>query len=203
MSNDQHLENALPEHLRASVSALCDGELSPSESTFLLKRMSHDAQLQSQWQRFQSIGETLRGNADALDADAFSARVLSKIAAEKAVPPVTQMPIRNSTQKPWLKTLIGIGLAASVTWGALMFTSPAQQDQPAHEFADATPVTVASPVVGIHTVSGRIGSSYSIPVDQNSQLLMQSMDSFLLEHAQSSPASPLSPALYLQDNVVQ
>jgi negative regulator of sigma E activity len=202
MNSDQHLVNALPEHLRESVSALCDGELSTSESTFLLKRMSHDAQLQSQWQRFQSIGETLRGNAEALDADAFSARILSKIAAEKAALPVTQTPPRNSAQKPWLKTLMGIGLAASVTWGALMFTSVAQQDQ-AQEFADATPVTVASPVVGIHTVSGRIGSRYSIPADQNSQLLMQSMDSFLLEHAQISPATPLSPALYLQDNAVQ
>jgi negative regulator of sigma E activity len=206
MSTDNKHSNSsndpVSEHLRENVSALCDGELSASESAFMLKRMSHDAQLQAQWQRFQSIGETLRGNADALDADALSARILSKIAAEKAAMPVHSN-AQKPMQKPWLKTLIGFGLAASVAWGALLFADPGNEVAPAHEFADATPVTVASPVVGIHTVSGRIGSSYSMPVDQNSQLLMQSMDTFLLEHAQGSPASPLSPAVYLQVNAAQ
>ena len=86
MNNDiNSMPTELPsEHLSESLSALVDGELNTTESAFLIKRMAHDAELNTQWRRFQGIGEVLRGHAQILDSDSFSARVLSKIADAQA-----------------------------------------------------------------------------------------------------------------------
>ena len=200
------VENSLPEHLKESVSALFDGELSHSEGAFLVKRLSHDAELRSQWQSYQCIGEVLRGNSAALNADAFSARILAKIAEEKSTTSTslksahTGQSENSARRGRWLKTSLGLGIAASVAWTALMLTnSGVNIGSSKAEFAEATPITVASPVVSMHTVSGRIGSSYAEANNANNALLMQSMETFLLQHATRTPASPLSPVVYLQD----
>ena len=49
-------------HNRQQLSALMDGELSPDEARFLLRRLQHDEELGSTWERWQLCGDVLRGD---------------------------------------------------------------------------------------------------------------------------------------------
>ena len=213
----------LSEHLRESLSALVDGELNSTESAFLIKRMAHDAELNTQWQRFQGIGEVLRGHAQILDTDSFSARVLSKIADAQA--DTANAPQHVAIQKTSAATAAridrmnrltisrmtlnrfgaGIAIAAAVAWAALLLPQRIQTE-PATQLAaqTAAPLTLASPVVSMRTVSGHIGAelSSSLSSNQSNGLLAQSMDAFLLEHVQRSPISPISDAVYLSSPAI-
>lgn len=213
MNNDNHSnlpelseQSLASEPLRESLSALIDGELSASEAAFLIKRMTHDTELNSQWQRFQGIGEVLRGQAQVLESDSFSARVLSKIAADSASttrqsPLEQSMPLSNRFNRYTLSRFgTGIAIAAAVAWAALLLPQRYQAElEPPQIAQTAAPLTLASPVVSMRTVSGHIGGEVMPGSVQNTALLAQSMDSFLLEHVQRSPISPISDAVYLQN----
>ena len=205
--NDTKSPELLSEHLRESLSALVDGELGVTEATFLIKRMTHDAELNAQWQRFQEIGEVLRGQAQILESDNFSARVLSKIALDAAnaasmqAAPDKQAPAASNyrlNRQTLGRFGTGLAIAAAVAWAALLLPQRFQADTAAPIAAQtAAPLTLASPVVSMRTVSGHIGADVISNADQNNALLAQSMDAFLLEHVQRSPISPISDAVYL------
>jgi negative regulator of sigma E activity len=208
MNNDNDLNSPelLSEHLRESLSALVDGELSTTEAAFLIKRMAHDAELNAQWQRFQGIGEVLRGQAQALDSDNFSARILSKIANADIVNAGQKAAITHASAATSLRFNrqslgrfgAGIAIAAAVAWAALLLPQRFQVEiAPQATAQTAAPLTLASPVVSMRTVSGHIGTGAGSSADQNNALLAQSMDAFLLEHVQRSPISPISDAVYL------
>ena len=223
MNNDiNSMPTELPsEHLSESLSALVDGELNTTESAFLIKRMAHDAELNTQWQRFQGIGEVLRGHAQILDSDSFSARVLSKIAdaqadsANAAQKAATQQAAaataatsdrmnRHKLNRITLNRFgAGIAIAAAVAWAALLLPQRIQTESAPQRVAQtAAPLTLASPVVSMRTVSGHIGAEVNSSSNQNNALLAQSMDAFLLEHVQRSPISPISDAVYLQSPAI-
>jgi negative regulator of sigma E activity len=211
----------LPENLRESLSALADGELSASESAFLLKRMQHDVTLNAQWERFQAIGDALRGNSEHLHTEDFSNGVMAKIQAlalveshvaqraiDKHESEVAQRAIdKNGSSshqsarhaykaKRGNRLWGGVALAAAVSWGALMLP----KSDPARETAQSTPapITLASPVVGIHQVSGRIGAGFYNSSDaSNSILVQQGMQRFMRQHLAQSPVAPTSGAAYL------
>ena len=210
----------LSEHLRESLSALVDGELNTTESAFLIKRMAHDNELNTQWQRFQGIGDVLRGHAQILDSDSFSARVLSKIAqadtanaAQKVAfqqASTTSAATNDRINHHKLNRLTlnrfgaGIAIAAAVAWAALLLPQRLQTESAPQPVAQtAAPLTLASPVVSMRTVSGHIGAEVSSSSNQNNVLLAQSMDAFLLEHVQRSPISPISDAVYLQSPAIR
>lgn len=213
-------EHLLPsEPLRESLSALLDGELGTTESAFLIKRMAHDADLNAQWQRFQGIGEVLRGQAQILEHDNFSARVLSRIAlAETQLanathafpePEITATKHKFNRQtfqrfsagtQPLKRFGAGVAIAAAVAWAALLLPQRYQADlSPPLAAQTEAPFTLASPVVSMRTVSGHIGGEVTSNSDQNEALLAQSMNAFLLEHVQRSSVSPTSDAVYLQN----
>jgi anti-sigma factor RsiW len=233
----------LPENLRESLSALTDGELSASESAFLLKRMQHDVALNAQWERFQAIGDALRGNSEHLHTEDFSKGVMAKIQAlaleesqvarsavdkhesqvarsavdkhesqvarsavdQHGSSPESQIGIAQSyprssgrafRAKSSNRLWGGVALAAAVSWGALMLP----KSDPARETAQSTPapITLASPVVGIHQVSGRIGAGFYNSSDaSNSILVQQGMQRFMRQHLAQSPVAPTSGAAYL------
>lgn len=100
-------------HYRQQLCALMDGDLPPDEARFLLRRLQHDAELGGCWERWQMIGESLRGRVAApLPAD-FSQRVAAAIAAE---PAVARAP---AGQSPRWARWGGGALAASVALVAL------------------------------------------------------------------------------------
>ncbi len=210
MNNDNNSSSPelLSEQLIESLSALVDGELSTTEAAFLIKRMAHDAELNAQWQRFQGIGEVLRGQAQVLDSDNFSARVLSKIAVAEANNVNAGQKIasgheviatnRRFNRQSMSRFGAGIAIAAAVAWAALLLPQRFQPEiAPQATAQTAAPLTLASPVVSMRTVSGHIGAGVGASADQNNVLLAQSMDAFLLEHVQRSPISPISDAVYL------
>ncbi|TWI03499.1 negative regulator of sigma E activity [Luteimonas cucumeris] len=122
-------------HYRQQLSALMDGDLPPDEARFLLRRLQHDTQLGDCWERWQLVGETLRGRAVApLPAD-FSQRVVAAIAAE----PVPTRAAATSTPR-WTRWGGG-ALAASVALIAVFMTqqqSP-QESRPAPRTVASTP----------------------------------------------------------------
>ena len=68
-------------HARQQLSALVDGELSPDEARFLLRRLEHDSELSGSFERWQLCGDVLRGRVTrAADPD-LGARVAAAIAA--------------------------------------------------------------------------------------------------------------------------
>ena len=213
-------EQQLPsEQLRESLSALLDGELNATEAAFLIKRMAHDDELNAQWQRFQGIGEVLRGQAQIVASDNFSARVLSRIALVETEsanvthafpkPQITATKHRFNRQtfkrfsagtQPLKRFGAGIAIAAAVAWAALLLPQAEQTDLAPPLLAQTeAPFTLASPVVSMKTVSGHLGGEVVSSSDQNNVLLAQSMDAFLLEHLQGAPIAPISDAVYLQN----
>ncbi|CCP12772.1 Sigma-E factor negative regulatory protein [Stenotrophomonas maltophilia SKK35] len=74
----------LDQRHREQLSALVDGELGADEARFLLRRMEHDPELAGCQERWQLLGDVMRGQAPALAPAGFSAAVSAAIAAEPA-----------------------------------------------------------------------------------------------------------------------
>ncbi|HSX65013.1 MAG TPA: RseA family anti-sigma factor, partial [Pseudoxanthomonas sp.] len=51
----------LDNHYHLQLSALMDGALAPDQARFLLRRLQHDEELTGCWERWQLLGDVLRG----------------------------------------------------------------------------------------------------------------------------------------------
>lgn len=123
---------------RRQLSAMLDGELSPDEAKFMLRRLQHDGDLAACWERWQVCGDMLRGTHHALLPSDFADRVARGLQADAAVavaPPQTVKPPRL------LRWGGGAALAASVALVAVFATR--QLPEPAQP-ADAA---VGQPLV--------------------------------------------------------
>ncbi|MFT4248533.1 MAG: RseA family anti-sigma factor, partial [Pseudomonas sp.] len=67
-------------HYRQQLSALIDGELAADETRFLLRRLEHDEELSGCHERWQMLGDVLRGAACAPAPADFAARVRAAVA---------------------------------------------------------------------------------------------------------------------------
>lgn len=87
-------------HHRRQLSAMLDGELSPDEAKFMLRRLQHDSELAACWERWQVCGDMLRGRGHALLPADFARRVANAIAdgGQAAVAPVA---MRSSRLARW------------------------------------------------------------------------------------------------------
>lgn len=109
-------------HHRQQLSALVDGELSPDEARFMLRRLEHDEALSGCHERWQLLGDVLRGQACAPAPADFAGRVHSAVAAEptpQAAPPSSTRAERRSGWRRWGG---GAALAASVAAIAMFMT---------------------------------------------------------------------------------
>jgi negative regulator of sigma E activity len=111
---------------REQLSAMMDGALSADETKFLLRRMEHDDALADCWERWQFVGDALRGQADrALPAD-FSRRVGRAIADDLALATIDEAPLavaaHGNARGSLLRWGSGAALAASVALAALIGT---------------------------------------------------------------------------------
>lgn len=129
----------LDQRHREQLSALLDGELGADEARFLLRRMEHDPELAGCQERWQLMGDVMRGQAPALAPAGFSAAVAAAIAAE----PVPQAePRRQVRRGGWRAWGGGAALAASVAAVALfMGGEKLQQAAPGEPLA---PQVIAS-----------------------------------------------------------
>ena len=101
----------LDQRHREQLSALVDGELGADEARFLLRRMEHDPELSGSQERWQLLGDVMRGQASLLAPAGFSAAVAAAIAAEPAPQAEPRRQVRRTGWRAWGG---GAALAASV-----------------------------------------------------------------------------------------
>ena len=107
----------LDRYHRQQLSAMLDGELSPDQARFMLRRLQHDVELAERWERWQMSGDVLRGQRNALLPADFASRVSMAITDEQSQP--VQQPARSGGQRV-LRWGGGAALAASVAMAALL-----------------------------------------------------------------------------------
>src|SRR5690606_20721604 len=122
---------------RQQLSAMLDGELSPDEARFMLRRLQHDTVLAAYWERWQVCGDVLRGQRNDLLPPDFARRVAHALAGDAA--DEAEQPLRRPGPRlgRWGG---GAAIAASVALLAVFATRqlPAPGDPPA--LADAPPL---------------------------------------------------------------
>lgn len=117
---NQAQPDKLYDHHRQQLSAMLDGELAPDEARFMLRRLEHDSDLATCWERWQVCGDILRGRHDALLPAGFSQRVLLAITEAEAGPQLAVAQDGNAARRPrWGRWGSGAALAASVAVAAL------------------------------------------------------------------------------------
>lgn len=134
-------------HYRQQLCALMDGDLPPDEARFLLRRLQHDAELGGCWERWQMIGETLRGRVAAPLPGDFSQRVAAAIAAEPAVARASAVSGGGALAVPgsrWARWGGG-ALAASVALVALFMARQQVPSGIAPDSETAAPIVAAAP----------------------------------------------------------
>jgi len=125
---------------REALSAGVDGELSPHELRFLLRRMDHDVELQRAWSRYHVIREGLRGRMPPLASPGFAARMQEAIARET-------LPAR-ARRSHWLRWSAGGAIAASVAAATLMIGQPSNDAEPVMA-AQSVPQDISAPVAQV------------------------------------------------------
>lgn len=131
-------------HYRLQLSALIDGDLSPDEARFLLRRLQHDGELNACWERWQLCGDVLRGQAHAPAPGGFADRVIAAIAAETQTVAVSA-PVANRPRRSLAKWGGG-ALAASVALIALFMARQQVPEESTEAPAVASQVPAMAPV---------------------------------------------------------
>jgi hypothetical protein len=110
-------QDKLDAHCRQQLSALIDGELSPDEARFLLRRLGHDRELSACQDRWQLAGDMLRRVPCRAAPAGFADRIAAAVGAEcaKADGRSAGAPRRAAAWLRWS----GGALAASVAAVAL------------------------------------------------------------------------------------
>jgi len=108
-------DDPLHDDYRQQLSSLMDGELETDQARFLLRRIGHDEALAACQERWQLIGDLLRGQASALAPAGFSTQVQRALDAENA--------IRQKTHLRWKPWGAGVALAASIAAVSLLFVT--------------------------------------------------------------------------------
>ncbi|MGH8053977.1 MAG: sigma-E factor negative regulatory protein [Stenotrophomonas sp.] len=127
-------------HYQQQLSALVDGELAADEARFMLRRLEHDADLSACQERWQMLGDTLRGQACAPAPMDFSAKVRAAIAADIKQHGPVQMTPQRPARSGWMRWSGGAALAASVAAVALFM---AREQLPGEALPDPVIATTA------------------------------------------------------------
>ena len=131
-------------HNRQQLSALMDGELSPDEARFLLRRLQHDGELNACWERG---GVRRRAARPGPSAGAGRLRRPGGAGRGRRGPPAVRQP-GNDRRAAWPPGPLGpvAALAASVALVALFM---ARQQAPQDDAASAAPSVAAVPAAPV------------------------------------------------------
>lgn len=146
-------------HHRQQLSALVDGELPLEQARFLLRRLEHDDDLSRCQERWQLLGDVLRGQACAPAPAGFAERIQLAVAAEPRPMESHATPTTQVRRRGWLRMGGGAALAASVAAIAL-FMSRGQLSDPA---APTQPTTVIASQAQLPPAPPRAPASPSVP----------------------------------------
>lgn len=127
---------------RQQLSAMLDGELSPDQGKFMLRRLQHDAELAACWERWQVCGDVLRGQRNALLPADFAQRVALAVAGDAAPGGARE---ERSARPRFARWGGGAAIAASVAllavFASRQLSVPGELPEP-----QATPMVAAMPV---------------------------------------------------------
>ncbi|WP_255516374.1 RseA family anti-sigma factor [Luteimonas suaedae] len=126
---------------RQQLSAMLDGELSPDQARFMLRRLQHDTELASCWERWQVCGDVLRGQRNALLPADFAQHVARAIADDGGVAEPVSATAGRTRLWRWGG---GAALAASVAMAAL-FVAREPLQAPGDVSEAPTPMIAAVP----------------------------------------------------------
>jgi sigma-E factor negative regulatory protein RseA len=122
----------MTDRIKEQLSAFLDGELPDPESALLLKRLERDDELRGALSRYSLIGAVLRSDGDVPAARQVAARVSAAIAKEPfRVVSFSRLPRRDTV----MRSLAGLGVAASVALGAVVLVQ--QLNNPEAALSDA------------------------------------------------------------------
>jgi negative regulator of sigma E activity len=134
-------------HYRQQLSALVDGELAPDEARFMLRRIEHDGELSGCQERWQLLGDAMRGQACAPAPGDFGLKVRQAIAADIGqYGPVSRAP-RQIARSGWRRWGGGAALAASVAAVALFMAREQLPETAMPDPVIATTAQITSPAV--------------------------------------------------------
>lgn len=112
------------ETIREQLSAMADGELGGEGGRFLLKRLDHDLEVRSVWERYHLIRDCLRERSMRLAPSDFCARVATAIADDHPtagpVSAVTGTASTPTVRRSGWHAAMGLAVAASVSALALL-----------------------------------------------------------------------------------
>ncbi|MCC7632723.1 sigma-E factor negative regulatory protein [Stenotrophomonas rhizophila] len=137
-------------HHRQQLSALIDGELPAEQARFMLRRLEHDQALSGCHERWQLLGDVLRGQACAPAPAGFSDAVAQAVAGEPLPAAQAGAERRSERRSGWRRWGGGAALAASVAAVAMFMTrqqlpEQAPLDTPTTVIASQAALPVAPP----------------------------------------------------------
>lgn len=132
---------------RQQLSAMLDGELSPDQAKFMLRRLQHDGELAACWDRWQVCGDMLRGQHHALLPSDFAARVARGI-AEPAPVEMVASPAMAAASGRRLRWGGGAALAASVALAAVFAPRLFTGDTDVAPYPGQSPVLASAGLAG-------------------------------------------------------
>jgi sigma-E factor negative regulatory protein RseA len=100
---------------REWISALADGELAGSELARALDALRNDQALQASWSRYHLISDALHSNLESRIALDLHERVSMALESEPTI-----LAPRQRKQRPWLRHVAGLAVAASVSGVAVI-----------------------------------------------------------------------------------
>ncbi len=98
------------------ISALADGELAEAELSRALDALRNDRALQSSWSRYHLISDALHGNLESHVDMQLHDRISKALESE----PTILAPQSPRKQRPWLRHVAGLAVAASVSGVAVI-----------------------------------------------------------------------------------
>lgn len=193
---------------RETFSAFLDDELSASERNEQIHLLSEDVNLKYSMQRYQMIGQILRGEAGESADFHFHSKVMqqvNKIQNESTAKPAAPAQDKTGFWEAWFKPLSGLAIAASVAWVAIFSLQGVMQNdsglQNAQSVADASQQKLVSeqvrelaqlPVTShVQQVSSSVGvlnqaDRLQWRTHENQQGLQNKLNSYLLNHTEYS-----------------
>jgi sigma-E factor negative regulatory protein RseA len=118
----------MTDRIKEQLSAFLDGELPDPESALLVKRLERDDDLRGALSRYSLIGAVLRSDGDVPAARQVAARVSAAIAKE---PFRGAAFIRLPRRDALTRGAVGLAVAASVAFGAVLLVQQARLLDPA------------------------------------------------------------------------
>jgi sigma-E factor negative regulatory protein RseA len=105
------------------LSAFFDGELDERDIERVMTQLGQDEKLTSSWDRYQLIGDAIRGQLPQQVSTDLAARVSDLVRDEPAI-----LAPRRATVHKLVRPAVGVALAASVAGVALLFFPAANQE---------------------------------------------------------------------------